>query len=167
MPETEIPPVPRGDIYWRVSTRGQIIYLRKTNDLCKRKLVYFFVHFFLLFSEKEERKRTKERRKNRCDHSLKIRSKSTSEFWEQVTAENAPASAFLVLNLRITDETPRKCEAWASIFVEMYALHFVPSLESQPFKISHGLSFCFLWLVSFLFLFRKKKRKKVTKKSFT
>ena len=104
----------------------------------------FFVHFFLLISEKEERKRTKERRKNRCDHSLKIRSKSTSEFWEQVTAENAPASAFLVLNLRITDETPRKCEAWASIFVEMYALHFVPSLESQPFPTSHGLSFCFL-----------------------
>ena len=82
--------------FWRVGTHGQIIYLRKTNDLCKRKLFYFFVHFFLLFSEKEERKRTKERRKNRCDHSLKIRSKSTSEFWEQVTAENAPASAFLV-----------------------------------------------------------------------
>ena len=130
--------------------------------MCKRQLVYFFVHFFLLFSEKEERKRTKERRKSRCDHSLKIRSKSTSEFWEQVTAENAPASAFLVLNLRITDETPRKCEAWASIFVEMYALHFVPSLESQPFKISHGLSFCFLWSLSCLFLSRKKKRKKVT-----
>ena len=129
----------------------------KTDILCKRKLFYFFVHFFLLFSEKEERKRTKERRKNRCDQSLKIRSKSTSEFWEQVTAEKAPASAFLVLSLRITDETPRKCEAWASIFVEMYALHFVPSLESQPFKISHGLSFCFLWLVSFLFLSRKKK----------
>ena len=32
-----------------------------------------------------------------------------------------------------------------------------------PFKFSHGLSFCFLWLVSFLFLSRKKKRKKVTK----
>jgi hypothetical protein len=76
-------------------------------------LKYFFVHFFLLFSEKEERKRTKERRKNRCDHSLKIRSKSTSEFWEQVTAENAPASAFLVLNLRITDEKARKYAMFA------------------------------------------------------
>ena len=31
-----------------------------------------------------------------------------SEFWEQVTAEKAPASAFLVLNLRITDEKARK-----------------------------------------------------------
>ena len=80
----------------------------KTEILCKRKQLYFFVHFFLLFSEKEGRKRTKERRKNRCDHSQKIRSKSTSEFWEQVTAENAPASAFLVLNLRITDEKAEK-----------------------------------------------------------
>ena len=52
----------------------------KTDILCKRKQLYLFVHFFLLFSEKEERKRTKERRKNRYDHSMKIRSKSTSEF---------------------------------------------------------------------------------------
>ena len=90
--------------------------------------------------------------------------KQARGFRNAESAENAPASAFLVLNLRITDETPRKCEAWASIFVEMYALHFVPSLESQPFKISHGLSFCFLWSLSCLFLSRKKTRKKVTKK---
>jgi len=31
----------------------------------KNRHIFFFVHFFLLFSEKEERKRTKERRKNR------------------------------------------------------------------------------------------------------
>ena len=59
------------------------IKLYKTYILCKRKQLYFFVE-----PKKEE--------KNRCDHSLKIRSKSTSEFCEQVTAENAPASAFLV-----------------------------------------------------------------------
>ena len=73
-------------------------------------------------------------------------------------------SAYMVYFRTFLRQIPRKCEAWASIFVEMFALHFVPSLESQPFKISHGLSFCFLWLVSFLFLSRKKKRKKVTKK---
>ena len=31
-----------------------------------------------------------------------------------------------------------------------------------PLKIYHGLSFCFLWSLSCLFLSRKKKRKKVT-----
>ena len=32
----------------------------------------------------------------------------------------------------------------------------------EPLKIYHGLSFCFLWSLYFLFLSRKKKRKKVT-----
>ena len=73
-------------------------------------------------------------------------------------------------------KTPRKCEAWASIFVEMFALHIPLFLKNAsrllraffgvPYHTSHGLSFCFLWLVSFLFLSRKKKRKKLTKKLF-
>ena len=40
----------------------------------------------------------------------KIRSKSTSEFWEQVTAENAPASAILAFCLqKLGAETPNVC----------------------------------------------------------
>ena len=138
----------------------------------------FFVTFFLFFFRERKRQESDQRKQKErpwevLNGTQKIRSKSTSEFWEQETAEKAPASAFLVLSLRITDETPRKCEAWASIFVEMYALHFIPSLESQPFKISHGLSFCFLWrqlvVVTLIlpFSFSKEKEKESNENTIT
>ena len=73
----------------------------------------FFVTFFLFFFRERKRKETNQRKQKERPWEVgngtqKIRSKSTSEFWEQETAENAPASAFLVLNFRITDEKARK-----------------------------------------------------------
>ena len=56
-------------------------------------------------NQKEERKTVVGR-----SGTQKIRSKSTSEFWEQVTAENAPASAFLVFCLqKLGAKTPNVC----------------------------------------------------------
>ena len=78
-----------------------------------------FVHFF--FRERKWKETNQRKQKERpweiLNGTQKIRSKSTSEFWEQETAEKAPASAFLVLNLRITDEKARKyamlAEKWS------------------------------------------------------
>ena len=98
--------------------------MRKHCNLCF-KIHYvkdFFVTFFLFFFRERKRKETNQRKQKRKtvvgrNGTQKIRSKSTSEFWEQVTAENAPASAFLVLNLRITDEKARKSDMLAEIVV--------------------------------------------------
>ena len=73
----------------------------------------FFVTFFLFFFRERKRQESDQRKQKErpweiLNGTQKIRSKSTSEFWEQETAEKAPASAFLVLNLRITDEKARK-----------------------------------------------------------
>ena len=93
----------------------ETISLRKCCNL-HLKIHYvkdFFVTFFLFFFRERKRKETNQRKQKESPWEVgcgtqKIRSKSTSEFWGQVTAENAPASAFLVLNLRITDEKARK-----------------------------------------------------------
>ena len=98
----------------------EIVRLRKKCKLCF-KIHYvkdFFVTFFHFFFRERKRKETNQRKQKErpwenLNGTQKIRSKSTSEFWGQETAENAPASAFLVLNLRITDEKARKSDMLA------------------------------------------------------
>ena len=62
-------------LFWRVSTRGQIIYLRKTNDLCKRKLFYFFRSFLSSFFWKRRKKANQRKKKKQVrpfpENSLK------------------------------------------------------------------------------------------------
>ena len=81
----------------------EMVSLRKYCNL-HLKIHYvkdFFVTFFHFFFRERKRKETNQRKQKERPWEIlngwqKIRSKSTSEFWEQVTAENAPASAFLV-----------------------------------------------------------------------
>jgi len=64
--------------------------------------------FFFLSEERGKTLQKEER--NRCEQRQKIRSKSTSEFWEQVTAENAPASAILVFCFqKLGAKSPKVC----------------------------------------------------------
>jgi len=60
-----------------------------------------------------------------------------------------------IANLHLT---PRKCEAWASIFVEMFAQTSFCTYESEPFRATTVFlsSFCEPF---FFFLLRKKEEK--------
>jgi len=63
--------------------------------------------------------------------------------------------------------TSRKRKRGRSVFVEMIAQTLFSAYESEPLKIYHGLSFCFLWrlrsmsrtFLAFFFLERKRERK--------
>ena len=81
----------------------EIVSLREYCKLCFQihYVKDFFVTFFHFFFRERKRqesdqRKQKERPWENLNGTQKIRSKSTSEFWEQETAENAPASAFLV-----------------------------------------------------------------------
>mgnify|MGYP006974380497 CR=1 FL=1 len=81
----------------------------------------------------------------------------------------------ILQNLLQLHRTSRKCEAWASIFVEMFAqasffttqnsLVLFERIFCEPFQIYHDLSFCFLWrhlcrYTSLAFFFRERKRER-------
>ncbi|MBQ9692542.1 MAG: hypothetical protein IJV70_05245, partial [Clostridia bacterium] len=72
-----------------------------------------------------------------------------------------PRSHFLPILQKILQlhRASRKCEACASIFVEMIAQTSFSTCESEPLKIYHGLSFFFL-RAFFFFLLRKKEEKR-------